>query len=212
MTRYWILAFIFKMSLCTGQHVFEGEIKYKLTISPKDAKVETSMLRDYYGKHMTFLFKEGNFKWIMDSTSTFAGTIYNRDENKVYYQMKNSEAIAWRPGAQVTDTIVSLKTIPTKVIILKRPCKMLEVKSRSKNGGRTRQYYYDPGLSVDPKWFAKTENGNMNRIYSATHALPLRIVDDFGTFSITYEAIEINRKKLSASMFKVESKHFLEVK
>ena len=43
-------------------------------------------------------------------------------------------------------------------------------------------------------------------------AIPLKIVDDFGTFSITYEATEITPKRLNDSYFEVRREHLVEVK
>ena len=208
------LGLIFLLSSCKGQDLFEGEIKYKLSFSPEDAKIDTILLKDYYGSQWTFLFKNGNFRWNMESSDTWIGNVYDQDENKYYYLIKNSEVASWKKGTQKTDSISSIRTENVKINILGHACQLLEVKSRllTNNVLRTRRYYYSPDLKINPEWFVENQDGNLNEIYSRMKAIPLKIVDDFGTFSITYQATDIIPKRLNDFYFEVKAEHLVEVK
>jgi hypothetical protein len=199
---------------CAKQNLFEGEIKYNLNFSPEDAKIDTILLKDYYGEQWTFLFKNGNFRWNMESSDTWIGSIYDQDENKYYYLIKNSGVVSWKKGSQRTDSIISIRNDNINTKILGHACRLLEVKSRLliNNVLRTRRYYYSPDLKINPEWFTQNQDGNFNEIYSRMKAIPLKIVDDFETFSISYEATDITPKRLDDSYFEVKSEHLVEVK
>lgn len=199
---------------CKNQDVFEGEINYKLTFSPEDAKMDTILLKDYYGKQWSFLFKDGNYKWNMETSNALVGQIYNQGENKYYYLVKDSEVVSWKHGAQQTDSIICIKTFKSEASILGHPCEVLEIKSKLllNNIMRTRHYYYSPDLRIKPEWLAENQDGNFNEIYSRMKAIPLKIVDDFGIFKITYEATHIIPKRLDDAVFEVKSSYFVEMK
>ena len=91
-------------------------------------------------------------------------------------------------------------------------CNLLTIKTKylSENLIRTRNYYYSAKTAINPEWTNNYKGNNFDMIYKLTKSIPLKIIDDFGTFKITYEAIEIKRKKTENSIFKIDPKLRLE--
>jgi hypothetical protein len=207
----YLVFLLFSINTCFGQDFFEGQIKYKVTVVKKDKTTDPKMLEEYDNKVWTYDFKNGNFKWSFPSTF-WLGHIYNQKENKFYFLSKGSDLATWQNGKKLTDSIINIKTVKTNVQILKQKCDLLTIKTKylTQNIVRTRSYYYSSKFRIDPKWFAQYKSNNFDMIYKLTKAVPLKITDDFGTFQINYEAIEIKPKILNISTFTIDPKLRLE--
>lgn len=211
--RYFICTAIILLLSCSREDdFFEGEILYTITVSPEDAKIDTTLVQDHYGKESHFYFKRGNYRWNMQS-KLWTGMIYIQKENKLYYQLRESEVTGWKRGEDLTDSVISIKASPSEIFILGHRCDVMEIKTKLliNNIQRVRNYYYSSDLKVNPEWIEKNRNGNFDVIYNTMKALPLKIVDDFGYFTITYEATQITPRQLEDSLFIIDSgAHLLE--
>jgi hypothetical protein len=196
--KLFVLSVLFLSLLsCEQSEYFQGEIKYRITITPDSAKIDSVLLKDHYGKEWEFLYKNGNFVWNMTGNELFK-TIYKKTENRYYYFLKDSKVLGWKSGNKTTDSIISIKNLSGKSSILGHPCDVLELKTilLSERIKRTRHYFYAQDFKVNPKWYLNNLDGNFNEVYKRTKSIPLKIVDDYGEFKIEYEAIKISRTEI----------------
>jgi hypothetical protein len=195
------------VSPCLGQNYFEGEIKYKVTVLTKSKNIDPNLISEYDNKIWTYYFKDGNFKWNLPS-EFWLSHIYNRKANKFYFIAKDSDLITWQNGKKITDSIIDIKTLKTKTKILNYTCNLLIIKTKylQNKTVRTRSYYYSNELEVNSNWYVNYKNNNFDQIYKLTKSIPLKIIDDYGTFTIIYEAIDVKQRLLDISIFDISPK------
>lgn len=212
--KYKLFAFLFyvSISISIAQNTFfEGEIKYKVTIDTKSKDIDPKLLIEYDNRIWQYYFKNGNFKWILPS-KFWSSYLYIQKENRIFYIPKQTDIAIWQNVRSVSDSMLEIKILKGEINILNISCKQIVFKSKylSNNKIRERTYFYPKKIKINAKLFVNYRNNNLDEIYKRTNALPLKIIDDFGDFKITYQAIEINPKYLEPNIFTIDKKFKLE--
>lgn len=203
----WIILLFWSwwVTSCKEEGYFEGTIGYKVYISPDSASANGVRIKDYYGDEATFKTKNGDYVWEMEG-DTAISMLYRADENRHYFTYGTSQVVIWRSGSQVTDSITSIKVLDSVAEHMGYKINILEVQSILTMNGvkRIRQIYFAPELRSSPDFSAKNKDGNYDEIYALTNAFPLKIVDDYGTFAIIYEANKVKPGTVPSTDFKIK--------
>ena len=183
---------------------FEGTIVYSISISNSNPNVKTELLEEMYGKKQVFYYKEGYFKWELDTTTPL--TTYNPIENINYLQFR-PDSLYLQRGSTIVEKITTLSFLK-KEKILDYSCNGLYFESNPVDTTllfkqRKRVYFYNSNFPVDPLHFVNCNFNNLNEVYSKIKAIPLKIVEDFDGLKITYTAISIEQRSIDKNTFKI---------
>jgi hypothetical protein len=204
--------FIISLVSCKGQDYFEGVITYHLKYSTTDPNINIQDIEKFYGRTSEFFYKDGNMKWNLEG-KYWRNNIYLLKENKAFLETR-TDTIFWENGRILSEKVVSSNIIKNATKIKGYECDelTLELMSVEDSTKRTKKFYFNNTINIDPNLFSNSNWNNFNFIYSMTKSLPLKIIDNFGGVTMEYEATNIEQKHLESSIFTINKLPLIELK
>lgn len=175
---------------------FEGKIAYKNTCRSKSPDWKTEYCQMIADSAQAYYFKDGNYKYI--SLSSGKWTFFKKSDNKIY---NKGAQIYWTDAATNEDEILEIQVNKNTLTVLGYRCDELIVKTKNS----IQKYYFNPITAVDPKDFENHKQGNLNKIFAITKAIPLKtlFIIEAQNFELESTATEIRKGKLTNKLFEL---------
>ena len=179
---------------------FEGIVTYQVTYEGNEAYVSSSTAKT--GKTSHYCFRQGNYYQDYDGQE-LEYTLYLKEPNFYLTKYKGFDTLdlidCSREMASKHD-IHEIRSKKTHEMILGKDCQVISVGfHEDKSFLKNIDFYYNPHvMPIDAKWEAHNPMYNLSAVFERTHALPLKIVYDYGELRIIYTAIEIKDQDLES--------------
>jgi hypothetical protein len=195
-------------TVLTAQKEFEGVIKYKHTVTPKDKNYDVNYDYTALGKKSEYYYKKGNYKFV-NHDAFFAGDLYRAAEVANYLPLSKSDT-AYRVDGTVSDMdVMDVEVKDYEEKILGHSCIVVTLKlipSGQDGPVSYRRYYCSKDFPVNPEHFKNCKGNAYNVIYEKSQALPLRIEFEWPDRTIRWEAYEAKAQKVSNKQFEIGKK------
>lgn len=192
----------------TAQKEFEGVIKYKHVVTPKDKGYDVNYDYSALGKKSEYYYKKGNYKFV-NHDAFFAGDLFRAAEVVNYLPLSKSDT-AYRIDGTVTDMdVMDVEVKDYEEKILGHSCVVVILKlipSGQDGPVSYRRYYCSKDFPVNPEHFKNCKGNAYNVIYEKSQSLPLRIEFEWPDRIITWEAYEAKAQKVSSKLFEIGKK------
>ena len=206
---------IFKESeiveLINGVEEFEGIIKYNHQVVAMDSSYDVNYDYSAIGKSSIYHYKNGNYKFL-NQNSYFKADLFKSNELANYLLISNSDTVIYL-NARIADLEIMDYSIEESVdTILNYSCDLITLKIKPINQDSPisyRRYYFSKKLPINSNHFKECKGSAYELIYRNTKSLPLRIEFEWPNRKIIWEAAEVENKKLSDDIFRVDEKWIL---
>lgn len=200
MRNFLLGIFIFIVSCKSAEdQYFQGKVHYRISYQSHMEDLPEYELESEYGSASKYYFKKGNFREISNGYY-MQKMVYNTDTQKVFYKHKGTEYWESENVSINNASVDSFRVKENADSVLGIPCHRMYFK----NDKGTKYYYYSPELAIKPEWFKGFKKGNKDFVAEKTAAIPLKTVMVYIPFTVTVEAVKIERKKVSDSLFTIE--------
>ena len=183
---------------------FEGVIKYQHKFHFKASVVDSLKIINALGTSSVFYYKNGNYKWVVNSDSNSKIEYFDFKTQTVYtlYGENDTFYISRKNGYD--DSLVLFKLNDTGDIVCGIRCKKVETISINRDDPdfqTKRILYYSPTVSIRPDRFSNYRTYATNEVIKKIKCWPIKIELESKLMPFTFilEAIEINPNKLSDS-------------
>jgi len=192
---------------CSGysQNYFEGRIVYTLEFKLKNSNLNPDMLKEYLGRGLTLLFKDGNYYNRFDG-GIYEFQIYNKTDNRSYMKKRGSDTIYWSDCSLPGDKIQELKITGKKVTILGIECDQILVRYKEKSEVH---YYNADSIPINPAWFKKFRRDDQYLVDEKQKSIDLKSEIEYEEFTAIQTAIKITREPLDENIFKLPANAIL---
>ncbi len=191
---FFLLAVLY--SHCALGQAFEGEVIYQNAFKSKIPVLADQQLSAMMGNTQHYFIKGGNYK--SESNGTFVvWQLYINADNKIYNKFASSESILWNDAAINKDSVINVEINRDVTEVAGYKCDELVMTCKS----GIQKYYFNAGLVVDNKLYAKHAAGNWSVYLAKANALPLKIIIDNDKLTMISIATEVIPSKLDASKF-----------
>jgi hypothetical protein len=185
------------ISTVSGQ-TFEGKITYQNSYKSNLPNVTDQQFTSMMGSTQEYIIKGGNYKSSTNGTM-FTWQLYLNSDNKLYSKMSNSETILWNDGSINKDSILKVELNKQSAEILGYMCDELVLTCKS----GIQKYYFSSKIAVDVSLFSNHLYGNWYDYVKLAKALPLKIVMETESFTLTSVAIEVMELKIDEKELKL---------
>ena len=175
---------------------FEGKITYTNSYKSKMPNVTDEQFTAMMGTRQEYFIKGENFKSVTNG-SFFQWQLYINKDNKLYNKVAANDAILWMDATVNADEVLKSEIRKGSITVLGHVCDELILSCRS----GTQKYYFNPAIAVDPAVYANFKFGNWYDFISRTKALPLKMIVETPQFTITSEAIAIEKSVIDPGLF-----------
>ncbi|WP_343636117.1 hypothetical protein [Fluviicola sp.] len=200
--------FSFFVTQLTAQKEFEGVIKYKHTVTPKEKSYDVNYDYSALGQKSEYYYKKGNYKFV-NHGGLFAGDLFRASEVANYLPMSKSDT-AYRVDGTVTDMdVMDVEVKDYEEKILGHSCVVVTLKlipSGQDGPISYRRYYCSKDFPVDPDHFKNCKGNAYNVIYEKSQSLPLKIEFEWPDRTITWEAYAATPQKVNSKLFEIGKK------
>jgi hypothetical protein len=212
------IALFFFLLTATGAYAqnshkeFEGIIIYKTTIVLEDKSLDSNALYKVFGRERQYYFKAGKFKWVPKNVR-LDYEIFNPSISTSFIIDKyhSSDTLFYKDMSKIPDTVTSVKNGEQR-IILNILCNSASFTVTDKNNSGSEIirtiYYPADSLLYASAYYNSFQAMGQSFISRYTNSVPLRMELDNKeqSFSIVYEATNIEWKELSDSEFEIDKK------
>ena len=196
--------FIVITSFTPKLNYFEGVIIYEHRYESSNPNIDLADISKRYGTKSEFYFKNGNYKQEFNGTLLKENLFINKD-NRVYMQYSTSDTLFFIDCLQPNETIIKSNITYNKDSVLNHAVNVLAIQTNNLYGkpSRIAGYYFDETLKINPDWFKDVKYSSYDKIYAETNSLPLKVINNIGSITITMTAVEIKRQKVADSLFQI---------
>ena len=183
------------------QKEFEGIIKYNHSYIFDSEGIDTAEIINLFGRSSVFYYKEGNYKWIRESSSKKDYEYFDAKTQTVYSQYHNNDTLFLYQRNGYNDSLSLYVEDTAFYKICDIDCKMagtITFTMGDTDMRVDRAIYYSPKIYIPPNRFSGYRTYATNKVINKTQAWPLKIVLASAQMLFTYtiEAAEIIYKKL----------------
>jgi len=187
---------------CQENKEFEGVISYQHKIIFSSPDVDSSDIINYLGTTSTLFYRNGNYKWVINSPASSKNEYFDTKTQTVYYLFEGSDTLFMSVKKGYDDSLAVFNINDTDEKICGLQCKKAETILFSKyyDGSKTkRTVYYSPTVPVSATRFSLYRTYATNKVIKKIRSWPLKIVleTDGVPFTFILEAISIVPLKLS---------------
>ena len=192
---------------CKGQtkNYFEGKVIYQFELISKNTRLDSNKLRTIFGTGSILTFKKGNYHHTYNGGLMEFDT-YRKDDNKMYFKMRNNDTIYWRNCGLIGDKIEKFEFSAKKEDVLGISCDELTMHY---NDNIVSHYYNSDSLSIDPEWFKQYTLHDENLIDAKEKSIYLKSKVEYAYFLIIETAAKFIREKVDSKIFELPSKAIL---
>ncbi len=179
---------------------FEGVVHYKKSYTAKSTSVSINNLETVFGTQSVVYIKNGFYKTI-DDVDVMGMQLFRYTENRLYFFNKGKDTLFYRSTLDNRLKEKFTYTLKKKTdTILGIVCDQLEIKV---SPNITFVYYFSSKYSLDPSFYKNFTFINKNEILNRMKAVYLRFRVITSEYIYTSEAVDIEKRKLSQSIFDI---------
>lgn len=175
---------------------FEGVIKYKNSYKIKIPTLTNEQFTAMMGTNMDYFIKGGNYKTTTNGNYLLWQLYINKD-SKLYNKTANSPTVLWNDVTINTDEVIKAETKKDALDVLGYKCDELILTCKS----GVQKYYYSSKLKMEAKLYENFKYQNWYEYLSRANAVPLKMIIDNAQFYLESVATEVQKKKISDSLF-----------
>ena len=195
---------LFVVFLSKGQDnkEFEGVIKYKHRFLFNSADIDSLEIMNTLGTSSEFYYKEGNYKWIINSDSHTKVEYFDSKTQTVYSLYGQNDTLFMSRRNGYDDSLTVFKIVDTDDSVCGLKCKKAETFSFTKDDSdlqTSRILYYSPAVSIGPDRFSFYRTYASNKVFQKIKCWPVKIElrSKFMPFTYIIEAVQIIPRQLS---------------
>jgi hypothetical protein len=191
-----------------NQNYFEGIITYKVKtlLKVKDHPANEYFLQKYSDTLEFYVNKKGDFKRHYKGFREFGmdWNIYLKDKNEYYAKWHNMDSIFYYECSEIVTELISIDKGESKKI-LGETCQSITLIQLEPNLQETitSTYYYSGNQTINQGIFNNFKESYFNKIYEISNSHFLKWEFENLNTHVTFEAINIERKKLEDEIFEV---------
>lgn len=183
---------------------FEGIIKYRHSFRFYSPDFDTSTLIEALGVSSVFYYKEGNYKWVINSPNSEKTEYLDSKTQTAYYLFPGNDTLFRSLWHGYDDSLLVFEEEDNADTVCGLRCKKARMIffTKSEPTLLTRKViYYSPDVTVPPGRFASYRTYGTNRVIPLTKCWPIKIEIESRIYPYAFilEAYEIIPRKLTAS-------------
>lgn len=202
--KYLVTAGLFLLGLAAAAQTageFEGRIRYVHHFRFLSDELDTTAIKDMFGRSSEFCYKNGDYKWVIRAIPLVT-EYFNTKEQTVYHLSVTGDSLLRSFDKGYDDSLVSLESLDRMQTICGYPCKGVKAVTWTGNDPEQeikRILYYTDAVSIDPQNFHSYRTYASNRVLPKIKSWPLRIEMHLwgAPFIIIMEAEEVIPGNLS---------------
>lgn len=185
---------------------FEGVITYSVETKIKKNSVYSDYISKKYGSRMdSYWNSDGDLlRFTSGNEVGLDYTLFKNDLNTCYTKFKQLDTLYYYPASETFDKIIEIKTGPKKTILNQECRSWTFVVESLKKDTFQMHYFYSGYPHINKFLYQDLKDGYANLIYKMTESPFMFMELDFDTHSISYEAIQIEEKKIKKERFEID--------
>jgi len=208
------LRYIFFATICfftialTAQPTqpFEGVITYvvKTKVKQTDNPYNKYYTQKYGDTLTVYYHKNGSERKVYSNTGSLGleWEIYNKINNETYSKWNDVDSVFYTSSADTSSALLPLVPDST-VTILGKTCTSFKALSidLSSSKPKVQTLYYSGEEYITPAAYEKRKQGHLDKLYTKSESLFLRMDLDTKYVVVTFEAISISPETLDPNLF-----------